>query len=74
MMRVMKPSTCGCTVVDLRDFTVPTNSVVCSTGFVASVTASTGMGGGGPGAGDLLQTAQKETMRNETPSRKVIRN
>ena len=27
-----KPSTCGCTVVERRDFTVPMNSVVCSTG------------------------------------------
>ena len=29
----MKPSTWGCTVVERRDFTVPTSSLVCSTGF-----------------------------------------
>ena len=45
-----KPSTWGCTVAERRDFTVPTNSVVCSTGRIASVTTSTGMAGGPPRA------------------------
>jgi len=68
-MRVMKPSTCGCTVVERRDFTVPTNSDVCATGRVARVIASTGMGGGAPGAALLLQAAQKETTMNATERR-----
>ena len=47
-MRVTKPSTCGCTVVERRDLTVPTNSVVCSTGRSTRVTTSTGIGGAPP--------------------------
>ena len=50
-MRVMKPSTCGWMSVDRRDFTVPTNSVICSTGFASRVIISTGMGGIAPGGG-----------------------
>jgi hypothetical protein len=38
----MKPSTCACTFTDRRDRTVPTNSLVCSTGFSTSVSSSTG--------------------------------
>jgi hypothetical protein len=71
-MRVMKPSTCGCTVVDRRDFTVPTNSEVCATGRVARVIASTGMGGGAPGAALLVQAAQLETMRNKTERLEMV--
>ena len=47
-MRVTKPSTCGCTVVDRRDFTVPTNSVACSTGCCCRVTHLDGHGRAGP--------------------------
>jgi len=43
----------GCTVAERRDFTIPTNSVVCSTGRSASVTTSTGMAGGPPPGGRL---------------------
>ena len=68
----MKPSTCGCTVVERRDLTVPTNSVVCSTGRVARVMASTGMGGGAPGAELLPQVVQLETMRNKTKSLEMV--
>jgi hypothetical protein len=35
-------------VLERRDFSVATYSVVCSTGFAASVTISTGIGGGAP--------------------------
>ena len=48
LMAVMKPSTCGWTLVERRDFTVPTYSVVWGTARSASVTTSTGMGGGPP--------------------------
>ena len=48
LMAVMKPSTCGCTLVERRDFTVPTYSVVWGTARSASVTTSTGIGGGPP--------------------------
>ena len=48
-IRVTKPSTCGCTVVERRDLTVPTNSVVCSTGRSTRVTTSTGIAGAPPG-------------------------
>lgn len=50
-MRVTNPSTCGCTVAERRDFTVAMNSLVCSTGFTASVMTSTGMGGNAPPGG-----------------------
>ncbi len=50
-MRVMNPSTSGWIVVELRDFSDATNSVVCSTGFAVSVTISTGVGGGAPPGG-----------------------
>ena len=50
-MRVMNPSTSGWIVVERRDFSDATNSVVCSTGFAASVTISTGIGGGAPPGG-----------------------
>ena len=48
LMAVMKPSTCGCTLVERRDLTVPTYSVIWGTARSASVTTSTGMGGGPP--------------------------
>ena len=47
-IRRMMPSTCGWIVVDRRDLTVPTNSLVRSTGALPSVTASTAAGGGPP--------------------------
>jgi hypothetical protein len=39
---------------------------------VARVTASTGMGGGAPGAELLLQVVQKGTMRNKTKSLEMV--
>jgi len=62
-MRVTKPSTWGCTVAERRDFTTPTNSVVCSTGRSASVTTSTGMAGGPPRAVACLLHAAATTAR-----------
>ena len=46
----MTPSTWGWTVVDRRERTIPTNSVVCSTGRATSVETSTGMAGTPPAA------------------------
>ncbi len=45
-IRVTKPSTCGWTVVDRRDFTVPTKSDTCSIGCACNVRASTATAGG----------------------------
>ena len=50
-MRGESPSTSGWMVLERRDFSDATNSVVCSTGFAASVTISTGIGGGAPPGG-----------------------
>ena len=60
-----KPSTWGCTVVERRDFTVPTNSVVCSTGRSARVTTSTGMAGAPPGGPAWLAAAAGRDARTK---------
>ena len=50
-MLVRAASTSGWIVLERRDLSDATYSVVCSTGFAASVTISTGIGGGAPPPG-----------------------
>src|SRR5262249_45872225 len=47
---VIWPSTCGCTAVDLRDFSVATYSVVSSIGAGPATVSATGVGGIAGGA------------------------